>query len=271
MIRPTPITTQRPGRPRELEIALFCIIILSGVYVAYEMVAEPAGGHPFGHWLGIIGATLMVMTETLYSLRKRTRLFNRLGPVRHWLSFHIVTGLVGPFLVLMHTGFAFRGLAGFTFWLTVVVVVSGFIGRYLYTTLNRSISHATFSRGQVALDLQQAMAELASWEAEKPRRVREIAVGLQGNYGTGRLERWRYRRKLQQTLVELERAEIILRRQVEQLEQRDQRLIQQQARLDRTRAIFRLWHTIHIPLGITLFVSLAIHIGATIFFRAGLF
>lgn len=271
MIRSTPATPSRPNRARELEIAFFCIIILSGVYVAYDLLAEPAGGHPFGHWLGIIGTLLMVMTETLYSLRKRTRLFNLWGPVRHWLSFHIVTGLVGPFLVLMHTGFVFRGLAGFTFWMTVVVVASGFIGRYLYTTLNRSVSHAVFSREQLALDLQSALADLAHWETEKPRRVREAAAALQGRYGTDWLGRWRYRRQLHQALLHIERHERALRQQVEQFENRDQRLARQQLRLDRSRKLFRLWHTVHIPLGITLFVSVAIHILAAIFFRAGLF
>ena len=162
-------------KTNELEYSLFFIIVLTGVYIAYEMIAEPSGGHPFGHWLGIVGAVLMLMTEFLYSLRKRTRLFNRAGPVRAWLSFHIFTGLVGPFLVLMHTGLEFRGLAGVTMGLTIVVVVSGFIGRYLYTRQER-------------------------------------------------LRRW-----------------------------------------------FRLWHTVHIPIGLTLFVSLAIHIFATIYFRAGLF
>ena len=159
----------------ELEYSFLVIIILSGIYIAYEILSEPSGGHPMGHWLGIVGAVLMVMTEILYSLRKRTRLFKQAGPVRVWLSFHIFTGLVGPFLVLMHTGLQFRGLAGVTTWLTAVVVLSGFIGRYLYTR-------------------QESM------------------------------RRW-----------------------------------------------FRLWHTVHIPIGLTLFISLTIHIAATIYFRAGIF
>ncbi|MEJ2747022.1 MAG: hypothetical protein P8183_03775 [Anaerolineae bacterium] len=57
-------------------MSFFAIIVLSGVYIAYELMSEARGGHPFGHWLGIIGTLLMVMTEILYSLRKRTRLLN---------------------------------------------------------------------------------------------------------------------------------------------------------------------------------------------------
>lgn len=165
----------------ELEIAFVIIIILSGIYVAYDLLADPQGSHPIGQALGIIGLLLMIMTETLYSLRKRTRLLDRTGPVRNWLSFHIVTGLVGPFLVLMHTGLQFRGLAGLTMLLTVIVVVSGFIGRYLYTSLRR--------------------------QGAAPQAQR----------------------------------------------------------------LFAVWHTIHIPLGLALFTAVALHIGAAIFFRAGLF
>jgi hypothetical protein len=116
----------------ELTYSLFVIIVLTGVYVAYDLLAEPRGGHPFGHWLGAIGATLMLMTEVLYSVRKRTNWLNGAGPVRNWLSFHIFTGLVGPFLVLMHTGLVFRGIAGITALLTLIVVASGFVGRYVY-------------------------------------------------------------------------------------------------------------------------------------------
>lgn len=165
----------------ELEIAFVIIIILSSVYVSYDLLSEPSGSHPVGQVLGITGTLLMVMTETLYSLRKRTRLLDRYGPVRHWLSFHIVTGLVGPFLVLMHTGLQFRGLAGLTMLLTIVVVISGFIGRYLYTSLRRQ---------------------------NAPQQVQRL---------------------------------------------------------------FSIWHTVHIPLGVALFTAVALHIGAAIFFRAGVF
>ena len=177
-------TAKRKNTHFELEIAFALIILLSGVYVAYDLLDKPRGAHPLGQWLGIIGTAMMVMTEVLYSLRKRTRLLNRFGPLRWWLSFHIVTGLVGPFLVLMHTGLAFRGLAGFTMILTGIIVFSGFLGRYLFTKINH------------------------------PHETDNLIL---------------------------------------------------------TRRLFSLWHTIHIPLGATLFVSVALHIAAAIYFRAGVF
>ena len=125
----------------EFTLSAAMLAFLTVIYIVYELASDPAGGHPFGHFLGILGASLMLMTEIMYSARKRWRLF-RFGQVRHWLSFHIFTGIVGPALVLMHTGLAFRGLAGLTMLLTVIVVASGFLGRYIYTAVPRTMARS---------------------------------------------------------------------------------------------------------------------------------
>lgn len=255
----------------ELEISFFIIIVLSGVYVAYDILAEPRGGHPFGHWLGIIGTVLMVMTETLYSLRKRTRLLNWAGPMRRWLSFHIVTGLVGPFLVLMHTGLQFRGLAGVTFGLTVLVVVSGFIGRYLYTALQQQVGVRARTAQALMLEIGQAQAYWQQMEADKPDQARQIAAKLQQHMNRdSRWGQWRYRRRLRRELRRLEEQEMAQRRQVAGLQRQHEKLVQQMNQLGQTRQMFQLWHTVHIPIGLTLFVATAVHILAAFYFRAGL-
>ena len=78
----------------ELALSFAVVLLLGGVYIGYELLSTPSGGHPFGHWLGILGALLMVMTELLYSARKRWRIFT-FGAVRHWLAFHILPALSG--------------------------------------------------------------------------------------------------------------------------------------------------------------------------------
>lgn len=257
---------------RELQIAFFIIIVLSGVYVAYDILAEPSGGHPFGHTLGIIGTLLMVMTETLYSLRKRTRLLNRAGPVRWWLSFHIVTGLVGPFLVLMHTGLQFRGLAGLTALLTAVVVLSGFIGRYLYTALQAGIRSSDMNQQQLALQAAHIQQAIHHLESAKPAQVREISRQLQARYGpTSWWSRWRHGRALQQALNAIENKTSQQQQRLAHVQQQQKRLDRQASRLGQTRRLFQFWHTVHIPLGLALFTAVAIHILAALYFRAGLF
>jgi hypothetical protein len=122
-------------RAREIWYALIAIAIVSAAYLfAYQQAgAFPAASGLVGHGIGVMGFILMLMTETLYSIRKLMT-DARWGSMAGWLRFHMVTGLVGPYMVLLHTTMRFRGLAGVAMLLTVVAVVSGVIGRYLYTT-----------------------------------------------------------------------------------------------------------------------------------------
>ena len=63
------------NRNFELYLSFLVVFFLVFVYVVYELLTTPDGGHPFGHMLGILGALLMLMTEFFYSARKRWGLF----------------------------------------------------------------------------------------------------------------------------------------------------------------------------------------------------
>lgn len=125
---------------RELWLALLAAVIITGIYafMSYWMREIPPAGELFGHLLGILGFILMLVTETLYSIRKRSN-SSRWGSMTSWLQFHIFTGLVGPYLVLLHSSWKFNGLAGATLLLTIVIVLSGFVGRYIYTRIPRTL------------------------------------------------------------------------------------------------------------------------------------
>jgi hypothetical protein len=178
-------------RGRELWLAALTAILITVIYgwVVYSTREIPAAGDAFGHALGIFGFILMLMTETLYSLRKRSR-SARWGKMARWLEFHIYTGLVGPYMVLLHSSWKYNGLAGITMLFTVIIVISGFIGRYIYTRVPRTLD-GTIIEGQV--------------------------------------------------------SETVLRQ---------------------ARRLMALWHTIHIPIGVALFVSAFIHIGAALYYAS---
>jgi hypothetical protein len=125
---------------RHLEIwsALAAIVVVTAIYLAayYWGGAIPAASGFVGHSIGVIGFLLMLATETLYSVRKRLA-DARWGSMASWLRLHIVMGLVGPYMVLLHTSWKFNGLAGLLTLVTFVVVTSGVVGRYLYTRMPR--------------------------------------------------------------------------------------------------------------------------------------
>jgi len=174
---------------RELWAAFLAAIIITGVYGVVVVFTRqiPPAKEIFGLGLGILGFILMLMTEILYSLRKRSRLA-RWGRMSDWMEFHIFTGLVGPYMVLLHTSWKFNGLAGVITLFTIVIVISGFIGRYIYTRIPRTAD---------GIEIESGLSEEAVKQA---------------------------------------------------------------------RRLMALWHTIHIPLGVVLFVAAFVHIGGAIYY-----
>jgi hypothetical protein len=275
-----PATTTTADESLELKLSLLVCLGLSGMYVIYELLAEPSGGQIFGHWLGILGTFLMVLTETLYSIRKRTTLLRWAGPVRYWLSFHIFTGIVGPFMVLTHTAFQFRGLAGITMALTVLVCGSGFVGRYFYTAIPRSLAGVEASSTDLVDEIRRVQAAIAELtrqrsdavqalveaDAHRQRRARGdwMLVLLRG------WDDWRYRRNLHSQIRRLEKTGQQKLGDVERMLMQRRDLERQMRMLQAARRLLSVWHIAHVPMGVALFSSVAIHVSATLYFGAGL-
>ncbi|MBV6394823.1 MAG: hypothetical protein HFACDABA_00393 [Anaerolineales bacterium] len=174
---------------KELWLAFLAMALITGIYalVVFFTRSIPPAGELFGHGVGIVGFVLMMMTETLYSLRKRSRTV-QWGRMSTWLQFHIFTGIVGPYMVLLHTSWKFNGIAGATTLLTIIIVVSGFIGRYVFTRIPRTMD---------GLEIEGTLSQEA---------------------------------------------------------------------LKQARRLLALWHTVHIPIGIALFISAFVHIGAALYY-----
>jgi hypothetical protein len=149
-------------RYREIWYALAAIVVITALYwLAYRQAGRfPVASGLVGHGIGIAGFILMLMTATLYTMRKRVT-DARWGSTAGWLRFHMVTGLVGPYMVLLHTSMHFRALAGLAMLLTIVVVISGLIGRYIYTAVPR----ATVSAGKRLNRLATQRGTLATWRS----------------------------------------------------------------------------------------------------------
>lgn len=139
-------------RNAEIWYSLGAMVAVTALYfvVSSRLGALPAASGFVGHSIGIVGIILMLTTEVAYSIRKRSDLA-RWGSMAAWLRFHIFTGLVGPYMVLLHTAMHFRGLAGVSMLMTAVVVGSGVTGRYIYTRApHRARASATASATAVS-------------------------------------------------------------------------------------------------------------------------
>ena len=191
----------QPRTNRALWLALIAVITSSLAYLLVVRVFGriPAASGFFGHILGVLGFVMMLMTETLYSLRKRSRTASW-GRVSDWLNFHIFTGITGPYLVLLHTSWRFNGLAGLLTLLSLVVVLSGFIGRYIYTALPRSADGAEMDAKQAQEQINALQAEIARHLKAQPALI-PLSLEMFQLQRTGTLEffgdwqqqrRWRH-------------------------------------------------------------------------------
>jgi hypothetical protein len=259
---------------RELWIAFIAIVIISIVYLiaVITLGGIPAASDFFGHSLGILGFLLMLMTETLYALRKRSR-SARWGKLSSWLQFHIITGIVGPYMVLLHTSWKFNGLAGIVMLMTGVVVISGFIGRYIYTAIPRTADGLEIEAGELQNRIERMEVEINGWLVNQPSALlgwsnRMLGYSAQtasrgivdpiGNLSY-RLNMWNIRRKMDsKTRTKVDYLGELLKRR--------RSLNNQRASLVQARRLMALWHTLHVPIGLALFTAAFIHIGAAIYY-----
>lgn len=160
---------------REFWLALIAMLLISIVYLLILTARGqiPAASGFFGHMIGIIGFLLMLMTEILYTLRKHSR-SAQWGRMSSWLNFHIFTGIVGPYMVLLHTAWAFKGLAGIVTLMTVIVVASGFIGRYIYTSIPRSADGIEAESDAIEQEIEHIKNEIKTLDQSQSKHLREL-------------------------------------------------------------------------------------------------
>ncbi len=86
--------------------------------------------------LGLVGG-LLLLSQFLYSLRKHHPRLRHLGNLKTWFTAHVAVGLIAPLVILVHSRFDIQSLnGGVAFYTMLVVVASGFVGRYLLAKVN---------------------------------------------------------------------------------------------------------------------------------------
>jgi len=89
-------------------------------------------GDPLSIYCGLIGSVLMIIAA-IYPIFRRIKLFRWLASNTMWFDFHLMAGTVGPMFIILHSALRLDTWVSAAFWSMIIVVVSGFLGRYLYT------------------------------------------------------------------------------------------------------------------------------------------
>jgi hypothetical protein len=129
-------------------------------------------GSAVGGLLAVSGALLM-LGPLVYLVIKRVkpikRRVTRHVPMRTLLGWHIYTGLIGSLLVMLHTGHKFESVLGIALTaFTLIVVFSGFVGRYLLKRISGDVREKRALLSQLYEAYDAAAKNLA---ADPERRV----------------------------------------------------------------------------------------------------
>jgi hypothetical protein len=131
-------------KERERIVVTGVLSVLVLAWLGFFVHRSPRfAGSGVGAVFGIAGAALMLVPLAYPIVKRIPYLHARITKhvsMQSLLTLHVYTGILGPVLAIIHTGHKFDSLLGIT--LTAVmllVVVSGFIGRYLLNYVNQDI------------------------------------------------------------------------------------------------------------------------------------
>jgi Fe-S-cluster-containing hydrogenase component 2 len=89
-------------------------------------------GDQLSTYCGLVGMVLMVIAA-VYPIFRRIKLFRWLASNTMWFDFHLMAGTVGPMFIGLHSVLRLDTWVSAAFWSMAITVISGFLGRYLYT------------------------------------------------------------------------------------------------------------------------------------------
>ena len=269
-------------------VAIVILTLIALIYIGtsyYRTSLEERFYHPennllkpsgiLGHGFGIIGSVLMVTGVILYMVRKRYRLFSRLGILKHWLEFHIFLCTLGPLLILYHTAFKFGGLVAISFWSMVAVFLSGIIGRFIYIQIPHTIGGQELSLNEIR-ESKTDIGILKSTYNLDDESYSIIAASIKNKvelYQSNALVRYikKYsddRKSIHLVKKTLNKNNLTReeKRQILTLVDNDIRLNRKIERLDTMQNLFKYWHVVHSPFALVMLIIMVIHIGVTIAF-----
>lgn len=276
-----------PARRFASDIAVYLLIgaLVTGAW-GFSRLGLFEAGDEVGYNLGLAGGILMLLLFT-YPLRKYVRGLHRLGKVKWWFVAHMVLGITGPLLILVHSTFRVGSLnAAVAMYSMLIVAGSGIVGRFLYMRVHRSLNGERISLRQLQVragfDQTEARSRLAFAPAVERRlldfeqrvsQARPGALGILSRVFVLPLQqRATYRAcvpGLRAPLREIaaqrgwSEAETARRdRLARKLVRRYLAAVVRVAQYDAYARLFALWHVAHVPFLYLLVVSAVVHVVA---------
>ena len=229
-----------------------------------------AGGS-VGHKLGVIGSSMMVLM-LLYSVRKRVGALRRLGPLGRWLDIHILLGIFGPALVILHSSFKVQGLVALSFWSMLIVASSGVLGRYLYLQIPRTRAGEERAlaeleaedrdlSGQLRTRFRLDEAQIAGLDALVAVPAR---VGLLGGFARLVTDDLRLRSGLRAFARSCRSVPAPVFADFERVVRQKAQVHRRILLWDRVHELFHYWHVLHKPFAVVMYLFMIVHVAVAL-------
>src|SRR5437588_6312185 len=248
-------------------------------------ILRPSGS--IGIKLGMLGVLIFFLIY-LYPLRMKWGWLGKQGNSRHWLDFHIVLGTTAPVIIAFHSSFKFGNIAGMAFWSMLMVTLSGFVGRYLYSQIPRSLNAAELSMREIQEKEAALKKELAEqrtnfgFSVDALYRLPSAAEVAKAPVVASLISMFfiDFRRPFRTSLVRLQQAGFIawifsffgfaptrdhrLERAIK-VAKTEAKLSKSIVFLSRTQRIFQLWHVVHRPFSYAFAILAIVHIALALY------
>ena len=140
--------------------------------------APQFAGSLWGGVFGVSGALLMLVPLAYLIVKRIPPLKKVVTPrvsMRALLTWHIYAGILGPIVAILHTGHKFESSLGIALTaMMLLVVLSGFVGRYLMSQFSQSIREKRELLTQLEVAYRQTAGELAA-HPEQAALLRPLA------------------------------------------------------------------------------------------------
>jgi len=243
-------------------------------------------GDNTGYWIGVAGGVMMLLLFS-YPLRKYLKFARSWGRVKWWFLLHMILGVGGPTLILLHSTFHIGSLnAGMAMYSMIVVALSGVVGRFFYARVNRGLhsERATLQdlQKRAGLDEDEARSRLAfaptvearlsAFEQREVHANATVSTHLRQVFWLP-VHRWLVYREcvadLRRELLVIAKRECWHKRDYVARKKNSSRLVDQYlnavtrvAQFKAYERLFSLWHVAHTPFVYLLVISAVVHVVA---------
>ena len=270
-----------------LPVDVFVYLVIAALLAAvwnFSRMEYFQAGDDVGYWLGVVGGTMMLLLFT-YPLRKHFGFTRSWGRVKWWFLAHMLLGVGGPLLILLHSTFRVGSLnAAVALYSMLAVAASGVVGRFIYARVNRGLhgEKAGLRDLQTRAGLEEAEARsrlsfapevearlIAFEQRELRARAGWITYGRQVFWLP--VQQWLTYRRCVSDLRRILRAmahqgnwtesDLLKReRNSGKLAEKYLNAVTRVAQFTAYARLFSLWHIAHIPFVYLLLISAVVHV-----------